>query len=357
MKTHDNHFSRKLAGFSLVEIIAVCTIIGIMAGIMIFPVLGMIDNARKRAERVKLAKIADEIRASFTVDNLVNNISALPGELPIVTASGAPAVPPTLFDHATRLNLSAATVHDWYMKLAHLRGQGASSTATAEGTEANAIAVNPWKGRRVLFVGPNENYVQRYVLLSFMFPEEDTPAVGAPASDTYDSYVAWFDRIYDHDWGSPLAMTPAGAEPSWGNWAGTSLRGQNFAERVAVEKIVQRRYCIQVNNNTRDLMDNPIDMVKIYTNVPDGWDWSAPGAVEAGRYYPFDGETATWPSASTRWSGNTREKDPGHWVGILAGRRVFITRQNKGKSTPEEQMYSLLLNEDVQVTVQNPRFE
>jgi hypothetical protein len=167
----------------------------------------------------------------------------------------------------------------------------------------------------------------------------------------YDNYVVWFNNIYDHDWGRPQADNP----PGWTRWGPAdpkSLRGQSFAERVAVEKIVQRRYCVQVNNTTQNAFGQQTDIVRIYTNVQAGWDWSAPGGVKSGRFYIFDGVTAWRDGAAARWSGNTRDGDAANQIGILAGRRVLVTRQT---AAVHEQMYSLLLNEDVQVTVQNPR--
>jgi prepilin-type N-terminal cleavage/methylation domain-containing protein len=349
MKTHNNRFSRRPAGFTLVEVIAVCTVIGIMAGVMIYPVLGMIDNARKRAERTALAKIADEIRESFAIDDLTGNISALPGELPWNTATNTPAVAPTQFDVGKPLDLAPANVtgNDWYIKLARLRGQG--STSAAEGTSAHDIAVNAWKGRRVLYAGPGEDNRQRYILLSFMFPEEDIPAIGAQPA-VYDDYKAWFDAIYDHDWGKPAAGNPAAAD--WGGWGETRLRGQSFAERVAVERIIQRRYAILVNNATRnnDIIPRPTDTVSIYANLMDGWNWANSGTsgVAAGVKYEFPNTDYATANGSTR----AKDEALGRYKGLLAGRHVVVTRYATGT---EEQMYSLHLNEDVQVAVQNPR--
>jgi type II secretory pathway pseudopilin PulG len=357
MKTHTHRFSKSFAGFSLVEIIAVCTIIGIFAGLMIFPLLGMIDNARKRAEREKLAKIADEIRATFTNDYLPDNISAMPDELPWNPTTLSPAMEPTTFDRGTPLTtLPDSTVDFWYWKLARLRGQ--SSASVAEGTDVHDIAINPWKGRRVLIAGPNENFLQRYILLSFMFPEENIPAIPTPGATGYE---AWFNAIYDHDWGKPLAETPAGSD--WGAWGAKSLRGERFAERVMVEKIVQRRYTITVNNShtyERASPSDPLlkDSIYIYTNIKEGTvsdSLLVSSTLEPGLCYKFDGSEMI--GAELIYAGNTANHEPtGHRKGILGGRRVRITRQAPGASDATH-IYSILLNEDVTVVIQRPRRE
>ncbi|OAM89940.1 type II secretion system GspH family protein [Termitidicoccus mucosus] len=342
MKLRSRLHSGISKAFTLVEVIAVMTIIAIFAGISIMPVLTIIDNSRKRAEAKRLAMIADEIRASFMQEELQFNISALPGEVSRHAADGADAMFTTLFDDHT---YAPVDNNAWFAKLAWLRGQRGLSEA--EGSDIYGIKTNAWRGRRVLLRGPIEDNQQRYILLSFMFPHGATFALPDPATGYGGDYDAWFNSIYDHKWGAGEINLGVG-DATWAAWRGRAQRGQTFFERVACERIVQPRYRISVNNRTGN------EIIKVYANMQDG---RGP-AVDAARTIVAGRSYIVRPGAVI----STAEEDPGlgHRVGILAGRRVRVYRVAFSDDffddySSEGLIYSFLLNEEVTVFGQQVR--
>lgn len=329
-------------GFSLIELIAIATILAILAGVMVYPAYGLIERARLKAEQETLLMIAEEIKKSFRTDGLLDNISALEEEIP---SGGGVTLVPTVFDYAWNESFDTEA---WYARLARLRGQASPSGFVGP---AYDIAYNAYKNRRLLFVGPSypadENIeMQTYFLVSFMFrPDEGLTFPSAPNKKYYETstdglaYTTWYKQFYDHDW-SVTGNAPSGWDSNWGN---TGLTGLSFAQKVLVVKIVQPRYRMTVNNHSQPYTDpvtgltTAADSIWVYTNIV-----GESGLVDSPLWLKVNsGESTSFPtSASARR--------------VLEGRRVVVKRAIPSKTNPgdQKQIYSFLLNEPTSITTQ-----
>jgi prepilin-type N-terminal cleavage/methylation domain-containing protein len=349
----DPETSAKNKGFTLVEVIAVLTIIGVLAGVMLLPFLGIIESAQMRAERKNVAMLATEIKMSFRQDDFYKNISAVVGDMPNYI-SGGPYE--TEFDYDVPPIGESVSANAWYARLASMRGQAITSgTLMDKSGDVYEIAYNEKKARRVLFVGPREMNQQRYLLLSFMFA--DGPALpaapgkrGAMVSGAFEpvaGYDTWFNNMYKHTWGE-TAEVPDGWDAAWSE---KNARGRSFIERVVAERISQPRYQVVVNNNSTKTESkiNPgmyieADRVYVYGNMLSWTDWDTAGVSE--RIDAFD---------SLDKEGETVAMIPRTGYGFLEGRRVIVRRQRDAATPkPEDALHvlSVLLNENITYTAQ-----
>jgi prepilin-type N-terminal cleavage/methylation domain-containing protein len=362
--------SAKNKGFTLVEIIAVMTVIGILFGVMLLPFLGIIENAQMRAERQKVAALAAEIKMSFRQDDFYKNISAVVGDMPNYTTGGPYE---TTFDYGTPAGNESVIGTAWYARLASLRGQGFGSGELASKTgDIYEIAYNSKKVRRVLLAGPREMNQQRYLLLSFMF--NDGPALpnapgprGAMVDGSFvpvADYASWFNAMYEHTWGE-TSDAPTSGEGWVGSgttlqaaWNHKGARGRSYAERVVAERITQPRYRVVVNNNSPrtesklkpGLFIEP-DRVYVYGNMLAWTDWKStmdtPGVAERVDAVESPGAVGGRPENVVML--------PKNGYGFLEGRRVVITRQRDAATVAPgdaDPVLSVLINENITYTAQ-----
>ncbi|MDF9833696.1 type II secretory pathway pseudopilin PulG [Ereboglobus sp. PH5-5] len=353
MKIAKLPFTKK--GFTLVEVIAILTMIGILVGVMAIPAIGIIERARFRAEQQNLSMLANEVKLSFRQDDFGLNLSALEGDMP-ADYVGRPAV--TKFDDEPPAANEMVNENAWYGRLTKLRGQPLlNQRLSASAGDVYNIAHNAYNQRRVMLVGPYEKDQQRYIILSFMFL--DGPSLptapgnrvilsgGVYSSET--NYENWFNAIYSNTWGEAGCQAPTGwASGMQTAWNATDGRNRTFAERTFVERIVQPRYKVTVNNNTTipagaDPLIFFADRIYIYSNMPTWTDYANAGL---------------WQHVAARAMGagvETVQVFPGRNEGILEGRRVVIRRQANAITADADAavtVVSVLLNENTTYTAQ-----
>ncbi len=300
-------FSRKSykGGMTLIEILAVMTVIAILAGVMAYPIIGMIEKARMDAEEKILSNMKDIIVSSFQSEDLENlNISAIPSDCDDVLAANQ-----TMFDFSqfgggsgNMLNEAVIAGNEWMARFGRMQGLPVSS----EGLRS--VWQNAYKQRRILIVGPKEDSLQRYMILSFMVPRDRGLVIPGPPSHSVSDYKAWFDSIYNHNWESAT-----GGPSGWGSaWAGT-LRGRSYAARVKVARIVQPRYRLTLNLS---IATGANDGVYIYFNKHNA---NTVGGTSENFSHEGESEVFTVPNTSA--------------PGILAGRRVIVRRDRTPRYT------------------------
>lgn len=328
-------------GFTLVELIGIMTIIGILVGLATIPMIGMIEQARFKAERDKLAMLAREAQSSFRQDDYSVNLSMLTMDLPVdaaLSGTGQPGmtpVDPAVFDANMPAVGELFNANAWYARLAKLRGQAA--TAWTDGGDLEDIVNNAYHRRRLMIAGPYEKKQQRYILLSFMFhdgPNLPYPdGVGSGVADhgrivsdaSNPDYESWFNVIYNLKWGEKADAVPGGWDAAWGN----APRGtRNYMQRVMAHRIVQPRYTVTVNNNSHSYVETVAsgtgtttqtvysDRVYVYANMRDMGAWN------------YSGLSLMVPGREHRWvvTGEPVMIFPTRDAGILEGRRVVIKR-------------------------------
>ena len=328
-------------GFTLVELIGIMTIVAILAGLATLPMIGMIEQARFKAERDKLAMLAREAQASFRQDDYTVNLSMLPMDLPVdaaISGTGQPSmtsVTPAVFDATMPGSGEIFNENAWYARLAKLRGQ--TATAWTDGGDLEDIVYNAYHRRRLMIAGPYEARQQRYIILSFMFqggpnlpnPPSPTPDYGRiELSASGTAYENWFNVIYNHQWGEKADSVPGGWDSKWSD----SPRGsRNYMQRVFAQRIVQPRYTVTVNNNSHSYVETVAsgtgtttqtvysDRVYVYANMRNMGAWN------------YSGLSLTVPGRDHQWP--TPGKEPvmifptqDRNEGILEGRRVVIRR-------------------------------
>lgn len=348
------------AGFTLVELIGIMTVIAILAGVAAIPLLGLIEATRFKAERDTLAMLANEARASFRQDDYTMNLSMLEMDLPGTLPISAPligtadpikaAVAPATFDAVMPVSGEAFDENAWYARLARLRGQ--SVTDWTDGGDLDNILYNAYHRRRLMIVGPYEANQQRYIILSFMF--QDGPNLPVPPSTAADhgrivagassaAYETWFNIIYNHQWGDKAEALPGSWAATTGtNWLRTE-RNRNYMQRVIAQRIVQPRYTVTVNNNSHSYSEPVVaegivtgtravysDRVYVYANMRymGDWNYSGLGMTVMGR----DHDTSSSYNSVMIFPTQI-DVTPPRDAGILEGRRVVIKRD---KGTHED---------------------
>ncbi len=315
--------SRTRVAFTLVELLAVCAVIGILAAIAA-PAIGFqIAQARIGAESAALHRLAVAIQGSFESTDLEStNIAALPGTVPA-------GVDLTGFSLSTNTGAVPATTlaSDWFAKAARQLGEtpliGAPPTPVVQPRVA-AVLINPDGEVRLLLVGPeSEANQQRFLLVSVM------AAPGAlalpPWPDAANSQdpadLALFNDTWNTDWTSPAATLP----PSWTAalnsaqvqaWQG----GPGGLARLCVERIVCPKFSIVVNDT------HPTDNCYVYYNL--------------------NGTTAGNSSAISAGSG------PFAIPGVLQGRTIQAYRGSAPPPTAQA-FTQFILRDTCEITVQD----
>lgn len=235
---------RRVAGFSLLEIVLVLFVLGLMAAALAPSVRETVLQGRRDAEARSLDKLAKTITASFQATDLTNlNLAALPGTI-------GPGDSPTVFSGSTSAPYASTGTNDWFTKVARLRGVttqvGSPPTATGQ-PELHRIAFNDSGNPRLLFAAPAEAGRQRFLLVSLTAP------AGQLVLPSYEASQAWFDAIWDHDWENRAGTLPgywsgrigAADAAAWTQGGG----GTTQIYRLVVRRITLPKFRFTVNNN------------------------------------------------------------------------------------------------------------
>jgi prepilin-type N-terminal cleavage/methylation domain-containing protein len=235
-------------GFTLLELVAVCAVLGILAAIALEAASSQIERSRAAAEQRELERLAAAIQASFESTDLEStNLAALNGTVPA-------GVDVTAFSSNNALDAVPATTnaYDWFAKLARQRGDtpvvGVAPTPALQPRVA-AVLINPNRQTRLLWEGPEtESGQQRFLLLSVMAPDGAVVLPPWPnASTSQDpANLALFNDTWNTDWSSPGVVLPA----SWlsGLSAAQAAAWSGRTAQLCVRRIVCPKYQIVLNN-------------------------------------------------------------------------------------------------------------
>jgi len=297
-KTKTQRLGQGNRGFgSLFGIIITLAVMAILAGI-IMPSVGQIRlSQRVTAERESCAKIAEAIHRSFYAGSGVNisewNTGTASGSWSNTASSfdpdrmlaGGAIAEGTIFEPrpepgepAPTMTLggntaSLATI-PWQTKL--LRSMGVLSgtdSVTVDNTsrsEASGIVYNTYGRRRFLLLGPTNEAVQRYVLVSCMWDSDPSgrPIIPLPNDFPNPSFTQWKDW-FDVFWNWPdasnatvaasagtgvyavpaSAWTPPGGS-GWYSQMNSTTFGHTYVGRMVVTRITQKKLRIHAVNSS-----------------------------------------------------------------------------------------------------------
>ena len=254
-------------GFTLIEIIAVCAVIGVLLAV-ISPAIGrQIAQAKVAAETAQLRTMASAVQASFESTDLEGtNLAALPGSIPTGTDA-------TAFSVSTDPAFVPATTnaYDWFAKIALQMGNapviGVAPLPSLQPLVAGVL-INSNHNTRFMLVGPeSEPNQQRFLLVSLMAPAGQlaVPPLPNPANTQDPADLALFNDIWNTNWTDPeaalpaswsAALTPAQAQA----WQGGGASSQRLW-LLCVQRIVCPKYSLTINNT------HPSDNCYIYYNL------------------------------------------------------------------------------------------
>ena len=253
--------------FTLIEVIAVCALLGIMLAV-VAPVVGrQVTLARLAAEAVTLQAMATAAQASFESTDLEGtNLAALPGTIPA-------GVDPTAFSPSTDPAYAPATTRtfDWFAKIARQMGdspQPGVAPAPALQPRIAAVLINPSRNTRFMLAGPSDEPTQqRFILVSLMAPAGQLaiPPLPNAANPQDPANLAFFNDTWSTVWTNPGAALP----PSWTaaltaqqvrDWQGSGTSdGRMWL--LCVQRIVCPKFTVTVNNT------HPTDSCYVYYNL------------------------------------------------------------------------------------------
>ncbi len=277
--------------FTLVELAAVCAVIGILLA-TIAPVIGyQILRSRVAAETTALQNLAAAVQSSFESTDLEGtNLAAISGSVPagVDTTNFSPSTAPSYTP-------SSVNTNDWFVKIA--RQLGYSLPAPAQGSPvagiplpAAAVLFNANNLTRFMLPGPaNESAQQRFLIVSLVASPGQLaiPQLPNQANLQDPADLALFNDIWNTNWTAPGATLP----PSWTSaltaqqtlaWQGSGASGGRLWQ-LCVQRIVCPKYTITINNS------HPTQNCYVYYNLNGSVAWSSASAPANGGVYLIPG--------------------------------------------------------------------
>jgi prepilin-type N-terminal cleavage/methylation domain-containing protein len=254
-------------GFTLLELVAVCAVLGILATVALSTASSQIQRSRIAAENTALGRIAAAVQASFESTDLEStNVAALSGTVPN-------GVDLTAFSNTTTTTAvpGTTTAADWFAKVARQMGDapvlGVAPTPSLQ-PQVAAVLLNANHALRFLWEGPeSETGQQRFLLVSLMDPDGNLvlPAWPNGLNSQDARNLALFSDTWNTDWTDPAAVLP----PSWTGALSlpqiTSWQGRPGSPgrlwRLCVRRIVCPKFNVVVNNT------HPTDNCYVYFNL------------------------------------------------------------------------------------------
>jgi len=263
-RSNDINFINSSRAFTLIEIIAVCAILGILFAISTQGIQLQIWNAKIKAEDAKLDNIRQTIQSSFeSLDLEGTNIASFIDSVPQGTD-------PTQFSQTTDATYIPNTcyINDWYIKIAKQAGfssqLGTAPTRALQPQIAN-ILMNASGNIRIMLAGPsNEPNQQRFLILSLVAPQGELQMPSLPDSSNGSGYLNFFNDIWNTDWSYSAANLPQSWILSLNNiqqtaWASKYHSIPNI-NLLRVKRIICNKYSITINNT------HPTDNCYIFYN-------------------------------------------------------------------------------------------
>lgn len=237
-------------GFTLLELICVCAVIGLLLAVASPPIGLQVLRARVAAETRYLHELGSAARASFESTDLEGtNLAALPGSVP-------PGIDCTQFSPSTDPGFVPATTnpYDWFAKLAQQLGSapqiGVAPTSALQPQVAR-ILVNPSGNTRFMLAGPaTEPAGQRFLIVSLIAPagELATPPLPNPANPQDPANLGLFEDIWNTDWTNPAAVLPASWTAALTAAQTQAWNGGRHLWQLCVERIVCPKFTLTINN-------------------------------------------------------------------------------------------------------------
>jgi type II secretory pathway pseudopilin PulG len=258
VKTHN------LLAFTLIEILAVCTIIGILLAISVPGIESQIWETKKKAEDSQLDHLAQIVKSTFDSTDLEGtNIASFVDTIPLGTD-------PTHFSISANTNYlpNACATNDWYVKIARQAGYNPQiGTAPTRGLQPQIanILINSSNNTRIMLAGPsNEATQQRFIIMSLIAPNGELQLPTMPDITNLSAYTKYFNDIWDTDWTYREAQLPE-------SWTSTLTVTQQSAwlnkshlvlnlNLLRVKRIVCPKFSIIINNT------HPTDNCYIFYN-------------------------------------------------------------------------------------------
>jgi type II secretory pathway pseudopilin PulG len=277
--------------FTLVELAAVCAVIGILLATLA-PVVGFqILRARIDAETAALQNLGAAVQASFESTDLEGtNIAAIWGSVP----SG---VDTTRFSPVTSPAYVPVTVYtnDWFIKVARQMGYSLPSPAqgapvTGVPPQAAGILFNANNLTRCLMIGPdNESAQQRFLIVSLIASPGELAVPPLPNSSNLQDPgdLALFNDIWNTNWTAPGAVLP----PTWvaaltqsqaQGWQGSGASGGRMWQ-LCVQRITCPKYSVTINNS------HPTQNCYVYYNINGAVAGSSASVPANGGVYAISG--------------------------------------------------------------------
>jgi type II secretory pathway pseudopilin PulG len=261
--SHKCFFNASLA-FTLIEVIAVCTILGVLFAISLPSIQSQVWDSKKKAEDSQLEYLAQIINSSFESNDLQGtNIASFADSIPRGTD-------PTQFSITTDVTVvpSICAMNDWYVKIAHQAGfnsqLGSAPTRSLQPQLAN-ILINPSNNTRIMLAGPSNEFTQqRFLILSLLTPSGEVQLPNLPDPNNANTYITFFNDIWNTDWTYREAKLPQ----SWislltplqqSAWLNNNHSSTNI-NLLRVKRITCPKYSLTINNT------HPTDNCYIYYN-------------------------------------------------------------------------------------------